>query len=263
MQQVCTCFSPFEFFALLTHELSRRMDLIFRPDCFYYASRSRRNALQRYIMWIQRMCVWSLFTYVCMYVCLQKRYILCVTTKTLCISECRRVATRNIHTTHVYTHTLVHNVLPWRHDENRRISPAALPKRIVTFISRVHINIVGPLYYLDPIGSPLAPRKYSWKSRFLSGAPPPPENTANCCEYTRLFVRGGEAVQKTHTIFVFTGERRERERESENINFKRASSTREMSPEYSPRYTYIYTAGPWCDCSMCVIYIYTYTDVYV
>lgn len=103
-------------------------------------------------------CVCSLF----MYVCLQKRYILCVTTKTLCISERRRrVATSNIHTTHVYTHTLVHNVLPWRHDENRRISLAALPKRVVTFISRVYINIVGPLYYLDPIGSPLAPRKYS------------------------------------------------------------------------------------------------------
>lgn len=102
-----------------------------------------------------------------MYLCLQnKRYILCVTTKTLCISERRRrVATRNIHITHVYTnthtHTHVHNVLPWRHDENRRISPTVLPKRVVTFISRVHINIVGPLYYLDPIGSPLAPWKYS------------------------------------------------------------------------------------------------------
>jgi len=69
----------------------------------------------------------------------------------------------------------------------------------------------------------------------------------------------GAVVQKTHTTyFVFT----ERERERDNINFKRESSTREMSPEYSPRYTYIfYTACP-CDCSMCVIYIYTYADVY-
>jgi len=160
--------------------------------------------------------------------------------------------------TRVQTHTLVHNVLPWRHDENRRISPAALPKRVVTFISRVHINIVGPLYYLDPIGSPLAPRKYSWKSRFLSGAPPPPENMANCWEYTHdcKSRRGwGAAKKHTHSLRIHG----EREGERDNINFKRASSTREMSPEYSPRYTYIlfYTAGPRAT-AVCVCNIYLY-----